>query len=134
MAVSPVVPSADGALRVFEAEHGSSKIDINRFKGLGEMDWEELKPTTMDAATRTLLQRYFPGDYRVIAPGADPGPKRSRAAVLRLVMIAGEERAALADMRGRWPSAACEATLMRCVAVGEDCPLRRFGSAPETLK
>jgi DNA gyrase subunit B len=25
-------------------------------KGLGEMDWEELKPTTMDAATRTLLQ------------------------------------------------------------------------------
>ena len=25
-------------------------------KGLGEMDWEELRATTMDPATRTLLQ------------------------------------------------------------------------------
>jgi DNA gyrase subunit B len=27
-----------------------------RFKGLGEMDWEELKVTTMDRTTRSLLQ------------------------------------------------------------------------------
>jgi DNA gyrase subunit B len=27
-----------------------------RFKGLGEMDWEELKVTTMDPATRNLLR------------------------------------------------------------------------------
>ncbi|MEO7371864.1 MAG: DNA topoisomerase subunit B [Ilumatobacteraceae bacterium] len=36
--------------------HPNHKKDFSRLKGLGEMDWEELKPTTMDAATRTLLQ------------------------------------------------------------------------------
>jgi DNA gyrase subunit B len=46
----------DAALRVFEAEHEGRKIDINRFKGLGEMDWGELGETTMDPATRTLLR------------------------------------------------------------------------------
>jgi len=29
---------------------------VNRFKGLGEMDWHELKETTMDPATRNLLR------------------------------------------------------------------------------
>ena len=36
--------------------HPNHKKEFQRLKGLGEMDWEELKPTTMDAATRTLLQ------------------------------------------------------------------------------
>ena len=31
-------------------------IDYYRFKGLGEMDAEELRETTMDPATRTLVQ------------------------------------------------------------------------------
>jgi DNA gyrase subunit B len=43
-------------LRNFEAEHEGSKIEVNRFKGLGEMDWEELGITTMSAATRSLLR------------------------------------------------------------------------------
>ncbi|HSO96895.1 MAG TPA: DNA topoisomerase (ATP-hydrolyzing) subunit B [Acidimicrobiia bacterium] len=46
----------EAALRAFEAEHGNSKIEINRFKGLGEMDWEELGETTMNPATRALLR------------------------------------------------------------------------------
>ena len=46
----------DAALRAFEAENEGRKIEISRFKGLGEMDWEELGATTMDPATRTLLQ------------------------------------------------------------------------------
>ena len=46
----------DAALRAFEAEHEGHKIDINRFKGLGEMDWGELGETTMSPATRTLLR------------------------------------------------------------------------------
>ncbi len=46
----------DAALREFEAAHEGRKIEINRFKGLGEMDWHELGETTMDPATRTLLQ------------------------------------------------------------------------------
>jgi DNA gyrase subunit B len=37
------------------AEHENRKIDVSRFKGLGEMDWHELGETTMDPATRTLL-------------------------------------------------------------------------------
>jgi DNA gyrase subunit B len=46
----------EAALKAFEAEHEGRKIDVSRFKGLGEMDWQELKVTTMDPATRTLLQ------------------------------------------------------------------------------
>jgi len=46
----------DVALRRFEQEHEGRKIEFNRFKGLGEMDWPELSETTMDPATRTLLQ------------------------------------------------------------------------------
>ncbi len=47
-------------------------------------------------ATRDLLQRYFPGDYQVIRPGADPGrPARRSDSGIELVMIATEERAAL---------------------------------------
>ncbi|HEY8216768.1 MAG TPA: toprim domain-containing protein, partial [Acidimicrobiia bacterium] len=45
----------DAALRAFEAAHEGSRIEVNRFKGLGEMDWEELGITTMNATTRNLL-------------------------------------------------------------------------------
>src|SRR6201996_4503299 len=47
------------------------------------------------AATRNLLQHYFPGEYTVIAPGADVAPDRAPAPVPEIVMIATEERAAL---------------------------------------
>ncbi len=40
----------------FLIERPNHKKEFARLKGLGEMDWEELKSTTMDAATRTLLQ------------------------------------------------------------------------------
>jgi DNA gyrase subunit B len=46
----------DAALRAFEAAHEGRKLEVMRFKGLGEMDWEELKVTTMNPTTRTLLQ------------------------------------------------------------------------------
>jgi DNA gyrase subunit B len=46
----------EAALRAFEAEHPNSKIKVNRFKGLAEMDWQELGATTMRPETRTLLQ------------------------------------------------------------------------------
>ncbi|HWK16733.1 MAG TPA: glycosyltransferase [Solirubrobacteraceae bacterium] len=46
-------------------------------------------------ATRELMQRYFPGDYEVIAPGADPAPPRAGGERVELAMVAGEERAAL---------------------------------------
>jgi DNA gyrase subunit B len=44
------------ALRAFEAAHENSRVEVNRFKGLGEMDWQELGETTMNQATRSLLR------------------------------------------------------------------------------
>ncbi|MEY2581967.1 MAG: gyrase subunit [Ilumatobacteraceae bacterium] len=46
----------DQAKALWLEAHPNHKKEFQRLKGLGEMDWEELKPTTMDAATRTLLQ------------------------------------------------------------------------------
>lgn len=46
----------DAALERFLAEHAGRKADISRFKGLGEMNFDELWSTTMDPATRSLLQ------------------------------------------------------------------------------
>jgi DNA gyrase subunit B len=46
----------DAALRRFEEAHQGARIEVNRFKGLGEMDWEELAETTMHPATRSLLR------------------------------------------------------------------------------
>ena len=46
----------EAALAAFEAEHEGRKIEVSRFKGLGEMDWQELGDTTMNPATRTLLR------------------------------------------------------------------------------
>lgn len=46
----------EAALRAFEEAHPGRRIETGRFKGLGEMDWQELGVTTMGADTRTLLQ------------------------------------------------------------------------------
>ncbi|MCF2905493.1 type IIA DNA topoisomerase subunit B [Octadecabacter sp. CECT 8868] len=35
---------------------GSGKMDVSRFKGLGEMDAKDLKETTMDVSTRKLIR------------------------------------------------------------------------------
>jgi len=46
----------DLAKDAFMAERPNHKKQFQRLKGLGEMDWEELRATTMDSTTRTLLQ------------------------------------------------------------------------------
>ncbi|MFN8120886.1 MAG: DNA topoisomerase subunit B [Thermoleophilia bacterium] len=46
----------DAAKNLFLEQNPKHSAEFNRLKGLGEMDWQELKPTTMDPSTRTLLQ------------------------------------------------------------------------------
>ena len=48
-------------------------------------------------ATRELLQRYFPGDYEVVLPGAPPAaaPRPPGDGPVRVAFVADEERAAL---------------------------------------
>jgi len=68
LACPPLFRLTQGARRVYcldEAERdmwldkglgGKGKIDVSRFKGLGEMDAKDLKDTTMNPATRKLIQ------------------------------------------------------------------------------
>ncbi|MGZ4704267.1 MAG: toprim domain-containing protein, partial [Acidimicrobiales bacterium] len=46
----------DAAKDAFLAENPNHKREFQRLKGLGEMDYDELGETTMDATKRTLLQ------------------------------------------------------------------------------
>ena len=67
-ACPPLVRLTQGAKRIYcidegeKNQHienglgGSGKIDVSRFKGLGEMDAKDLKETTMDIATRKLIR------------------------------------------------------------------------------
>ncbi|WP_224814615.1 DNA topoisomerase IV subunit B [Hasllibacter sp. MH4015] len=68
LACPPLFRLTQGAKRVYsidEAERdewlerglgGKGKIDVSRFKGLGEMDAKDLKETTMDVRTRKLIR------------------------------------------------------------------------------
>ncbi len=50
-----------------EAFAGAGKVEISRFKGLGEMMPRQLKDTTMDPATRTLARVSLPQEDRAAA-------------------------------------------------------------------
>jgi topoisomerase-4 subunit B len=67
--ISAFEPSLDEAERAAWLEKGlggKGKIDVSRFKGLGEMDAKDLKETTMDPASRKLIRvsvdDEFPGE------------------------------------------------------------------------
>ena len=46
----------DAAKAAFLTENPNHRKEFQRLKGLGEMDWDELRATTMDTGSRTLLQ------------------------------------------------------------------------------
>jgi topoisomerase-4 subunit B len=68
LACPPLYRLTQGAKRLYVANDaekeawmakglgGKGKIDVQRFKGLGEMDAKDLKDTTMDPATRKLIR------------------------------------------------------------------------------
>ena len=78
LACPPLYRLTQGSRRVYcldEAERdewqakglgGKGKIDVSRFKGLGEMDAKDLKETTMDPEQRKLIRvsidDEFPGE------------------------------------------------------------------------
>ena len=50
---------------LMESEFSGKKVDIGRFKGLGEMMPAQLKETTMNPATRTLARVVIPEESDV---------------------------------------------------------------------
>jgi len=68
LACPPLYRLTQGARRIYVADDaekedrlarglgGKGRIDVQRFKGLGEMDAKDLKETTMDPATRKLIR------------------------------------------------------------------------------
>ena len=46
--------------------NGRGKVEVSRFKGLGEMPMKQLKETTMDPSVRTLLRVDITEDDRVV--------------------------------------------------------------------
>ena len=56
---------------ILSKEFKGKNVDIGRFKGLGEMNPDQLKSTTMDPATRSLLRITLPAEYQDRQPVKD---------------------------------------------------------------
>ncbi|MDX1785472.1 MAG: DNA topoisomerase IV subunit B [Roseovarius sp.] len=84
LACPPLYRLSQGAKRVYctdEAERdvwlekglgGKGKIDVSRFKGLGEMDAKDLKETTMDPKSRKLIRVTIDGNFFAERPSSAP--------------------------------------------------------------
>jgi predicted metal-dependent phosphoesterase TrpH/glycosyltransferase involved in cell wall biosynthesis len=85
--------------------------------------------TASFATTCELMQRYFPAEYRVLLPGADPAPPRSLTpGPIRIGFVDDEERAALRlflrALRRLEASADWEVTVISARGPSSSTPLR----------
>ncbi len=80
-------------------EFKGKKVEVSRFKGLGEMNPNQLKETTMDPATRSLIRITLPAEYQDRQPvkdlvdrlmGKDPAP-RFQFIQERAASVSGDE-------------------------------------------
>ncbi|MDQ3677641.1 MAG: PHP domain-containing protein, partial [Actinomycetota bacterium] len=81
------------------------------------------------AATRDLMQRFFPADYRVMLPGCDPPPPRAaHVGAIRIAFVDDEERPALRlvlrALRRLDPAGSWEVTIISARGPSSSTPLR----------
>ena len=79
-------------------------------------------------ATADLMRRFFPGDYRVVLPGADHVERQPRAERPRIAFVDDEERGALRlflrALRRLDPALAWDATVVSARGPSSSTPLR----------
>ena len=105
------------ALNVASFHTGDERVLSTQLaRGLSRLLFARLDARTASyRATRDLMAQFFPGEYRVLAPGADPIEPRREPGV-NIVFVAAEERPALRvflrALRGLPPGAQWRATVV----------------------
>ncbi|MDB5987010.1 MAG: parE [Nevskia sp.] len=83
----------DGVLDRLQAEGVKAKINVTRFKGLGEMNPLQLRETTMSRDTRRLVQLTLDADVVAALDGEAPAVDLTQTADMLMDMLLAKKRA-----------------------------------------
>ena len=110
--------------------NGKGKVDVSRFKGLGEMPMRQLKETTMDPSLRTLLRVEIAED----ATGSTPSSSISSWATSPRPASASSRSAPSSPSPTRWISSRLTASAVRGPGISDrprrTCRPNRLPPAP----